>query len=149
MCPADYASHSFRIGAATTAAAAVGLSSHLIKPLGRWNGNAYMSYVRCPECVIASTSQQLSTASVPPGIWMYTSAYTKHFTRAPLVIYVIQCRYKYMYNDQFILNKMCPLTDNFMYISFDTDNAQHEQHTNRFARQCGIQCTFAYILHNG
>jgi len=63
MCPTDYASHSFRIGAATTAAA-VGLPTWLIKTLGRWNSNAYMSYVRCPQTVIASTSQRLSVASV-------------------------------------------------------------------------------------
>ena len=65
MSPSDYASHSFRIGAATMAAAA-GLPPYLIKTLGRWNSNAYMSYVRCPQSIIATTSQQLSTASVPP-----------------------------------------------------------------------------------
>ena len=36
----DYASQSFRVGAATTAAAA-GLPTWLIKKLGRWTSNAY------------------------------------------------------------------------------------------------------------
>ena len=39
-----YSSHSFRIGAATTAAAA-GLPSWLIKTLGRWASNAYLTYI--------------------------------------------------------------------------------------------------------
>ena len=38
-----YSSHSFRIGAATTAAAA-GLPAWLIKNLGRWSSNAYLTY---------------------------------------------------------------------------------------------------------
>ena len=42
----DYASHSFRIGAATTAAAA-GLPAWMIKSLGRWSSNAYLSYIHC------------------------------------------------------------------------------------------------------
>jgi len=42
----EYASYSFRIGAATTAAAA-GLPAWMIKSLGRWASNVYLSYIHC------------------------------------------------------------------------------------------------------
>ena len=42
-----YSSHSFRIGAATNAAAA-GLPVSLTKTLGRWKSNAYQTYVQFP-----------------------------------------------------------------------------------------------------
>ena len=63
MCPTNYTSHSFRIRAATTAAAA-GLPSWLIKTLGRWSSDAYLTYVHCPKNVIASVPAALSSAIV-------------------------------------------------------------------------------------
>ncbi|XP_077778975.1 uncharacterized protein LOC144326297 [Podarcis muralis] len=42
---AEFAAHSFRIGAATTAMH-LGLSTERIKDLGRWKSNAYRAYVR-------------------------------------------------------------------------------------------------------
>ena len=61
--PGNYASHSFCIGAATTAAA-TRFPSWSIKALGKWSSDAYLTYVRCPHSVIASASRILSSASV-------------------------------------------------------------------------------------
>jgi len=55
----DYASHSFRIGAATTAAAA-GLPAWIIKSLGRWSSNAYLSYIHRQPSLTPTIHQLLS-----------------------------------------------------------------------------------------
>ena len=51
-----YSGHSFRIGAATSAAA--GIPDHLIKTLGRWESSAYQLYIRTPRhnvsCLVLS-----------------------------------------------------------------------------------------------
>ena len=53
-------SHSFRIGAASTAAAA-GLPRWLIQSLGRWTSNCYRDYIRIPQDTLVKVSHSLST----------------------------------------------------------------------------------------
>ena len=57
--PGNYASHSFRIGAATVAARN-GLPDHLIQTLGRWSSDAFKGYIRTPVDVLASTAVKLA-----------------------------------------------------------------------------------------
>ncbi len=54
----DYAGHSFRIGAATTAGAR-GVPDSTIKMLGRWESSAYLLYIRTPRDHLASISAVL------------------------------------------------------------------------------------------
>ena len=51
--------HSFRIGAATAAAAA-GVPTHVIKILGCWSSEAYFLYIRTPRETLAAISRQIS-----------------------------------------------------------------------------------------
>ena len=55
---AEYAGHSFRIGAATAAAKA-NLPQWLIKTMGRWSSDCFESYIRTPETTLVNATQQL------------------------------------------------------------------------------------------
>ena len=57
--PGCYTSHSFCIGAATSAAYR-GLPDHLIKTLVRWSSDAYQIYIRTPVSTIVGVASQLT-----------------------------------------------------------------------------------------
>ena len=54
-----YAGHSFRAGAASTAAA-VGLEDSVIKTMGRWESSAYLLYIRLPRVQLQGVATALS-----------------------------------------------------------------------------------------
>ena len=65
----SYASHSFRIGAATTAAEA-GLPPWLIQTLGRWSSTCYTQYIRTPASILHAVPSRLAaTCNMPLQSW--------------------------------------------------------------------------------
>ena len=58
-----YNTHSFRIGAATSAKA-VGISDVHIQLLGRWKSSAYQGYIRTPTHILTKLSRQLVSSPV-------------------------------------------------------------------------------------
>ena len=58
-----YSGHSFRIGAATSAACA-GLPAHTIQAMCRWSSDAYLTYIKCPRDSLAKISRVI--AAPPP-----------------------------------------------------------------------------------
>ena len=58
----DYSGHSFRVGAASTAAA-VGIEDHMIKVLGRWNSSCYERYIRVSTTAINEAQNRMSLSN--------------------------------------------------------------------------------------
>ena len=69
--PQHYYTQSFRIGVVTTSAAA-GLPPWLIKTMGRWNSDAYLTYIQVPTSLIKTVPSSLAQTDIPdntsPGI---------------------------------------------------------------------------------
>lgn len=57
----NFAGHSFRIGAATTAAKA-GIEDSVIRTLGRWSSGAFLAYIRTPREHLAQVSRTLANS---------------------------------------------------------------------------------------
>ena len=63
---ARFTGHSFRIGAASSAAQ-VGLAESLIQTLGRWRSSAFQRYIRTPTATLLAVSRVLVQGHTNPG----------------------------------------------------------------------------------
>ena len=57
--PYHYSGHSFRLGAATSAASAH-IPDHLIKILGRWSSDCYQRYIKTPKAMLMEAQHSMA-----------------------------------------------------------------------------------------
>ena len=60
--PAHYSGHSFRIGAASSAAK-MGLPAYLIQIFGRWSSSPYQRYIHMPSSTLARALSSFESSS--------------------------------------------------------------------------------------
>ena len=71
----QYASHSFRIGAATTAASA-SLPVWMIKSLGHWVSNVYLSYIHCSPQLTPTITESMARTDATNQLPWNANEYT-------------------------------------------------------------------------
>ena len=96
----EYCSHSFRIGAATTAAQN-GIADCTIKMLDRWESSAYQLYVRTPRTNLASYTRKLTNKLTNHFCPIAFSSFFKYFS--------IMAHNHVLANDMLLLN--CAIMD--------------------------------------